>query len=341
MVDWTSGYSATYYMTQVDPITWRDLDRIEITGGSISRELDGLQQTADIETVNYPSGTERWIRIHMDAKQGENSEHVVLFTGLATSPDRDIDGTRENSRLQCYSVLKYADDKMLERGWYAPAESDGAVLIRNLLRPFHLRPNVSGAAPLLRNAIVAEDGETVLTMIERILSAMSYEQSWQLKIDGRGEIYIEPSANEPVVTLDPLDNDIIETQIKVSADWYSCPNVFMAINNDVTGIAKDESEDSPLSIQNRGREVWMYESSCSLADNESIAEYAQRRLEEEQVYAINGSYERRFLPDVMPGNIIRLRYPRQGLNGDFIVRSQTIELGYAGRTSEEVTGGMA
>lgn len=336
MVDWTSGYSATYYMTRVDPITWRDLERIEIIGGSISRELDGLQQTADISTLNYPPGREDWIRIHMNAKQGENSEHLALFTGLATTPDRDIDGNRENSSLQCYSVLKFADDKMLERGWYAPAETDGAALIEKLLRPFHLRPTITGERRLLQDAIVAEDGETVLTMIERILSAINR----QLKIDGWGAISIGPYVNEPIYTLDPLENDIIETQIKVTADWYSCPNVFMAINNDVTGIAKDEDENSPLSIQNRGREVWMYESSCNLAENESIAQYADRRLGEEQAYATSGSYERRFLPDVLPGDVIRLRYPNQGLNGDFIVKSQSIELGHAGKTSEEVTGGM-
>ena len=41
-MDWARGYTSEYYMTVVDPATWRDISRIEITGGSIRRETDGL-----------------------------------------------------------------------------------------------------------------------------------------------------------------------------------------------------------------------------------------------------------------------------------------------------------
>ena len=62
-----------------------------------------------------------------------------------------------------------------------------------------------------------------------------------------------------------------------------------------------------------------------------------RRLREEQRYEQVASYERRYLPDVRPGDLIRLKYPAQGLNGMFQVSSQKIELGHGARTSEEVT----
>ena len=51
-MDWSKGYSATYYAKRVDPATWRDLETIKLTGGSIKREPSGLRESADIECVN-------------------------------------------------------------------------------------------------------------------------------------------------------------------------------------------------------------------------------------------------------------------------------------------------
>ena len=58
-MDWGKGYSATYYLTQVDPVTWRDIARIEITGGSINREKTGLIESADIDCTGYDDGERR------------------------------------------------------------------------------------------------------------------------------------------------------------------------------------------------------------------------------------------------------------------------------------------
>ena len=111
----------------------------------------------------------------------------------------------------------------------------------------------------------------------------------------------------------------------------------MAIDDDMTGIARDDSPDSPLSTVNRGREVWEQEDNCDLADNETIAEYAQRMLREAQRVSQTASYDRRYIPDIVPGDIVMLRYPAQGLDGPYVVESQDIDLGYSATTSEEVT----
>ena len=331
-MNWSSGFSASYYMTTVDPVTWLDLDRIEITGGSIDRVDNGLRQSADIDCKDYQPEVEQWIRVYLDAKQGDTSDHVPLFTGLGTSPSRNIKGTWEENGLQCFSVLKPADDVILERGWFAPAGENGADLIKQLLRPTPAPVEVDGTAPALTETIIAENGETNLTMVEKILGAMA----WQLRITGRGDIVLAPYDSDYVAMFDPIENDVIETDIKVSMDLYSCPNVFMAVSDDMTSVARDEDENSPLSIQNRGREVWMYEGSCYLADDESISEYAMRRLKEEQQYSIAASYNRRYNPEIFPGDIIRISYPEQELDGYFVVESQNIELSHGARTSEQV-----
>ena len=64
--------------------------------------------------------------------------------------------------------------------------------------------------------------------------------------------------------------------------------------------------------------------------------YAKRRLKEEQMPSRTISYDRRYVPDIFPGDLIRLNYPEEKISGTFEIRSQNITLGFAGKTSEEV-----
>ena len=169
-------------------------------------------------------------------------------------------------------------------------------------------------------------------MVEKILNAIN----WQLKIDGDGTIRIVKKTNGVVASFDALDNDSIEPQLSVTRDWYDCPNVFRAIEDDLSAVARDDNPDSPLSTINRGREIWLEETDCDLGENESIADYAIRRLKEEQAVAFSVEYTRRFNPDVQVGDKIRLHYPEQKVTGNFEIVSQSITLGYGCRTSEEV-----
>lgn len=329
-MNWNKGYSASYYMTIIDSKTWRDLERIEIVDGSIKKDVSNLMQSADVTCMRYPRKIEQWVRIWLDAKQGETSEHVALFTGLAVSPDRDINGLIETNAVECYSVLKPADDILLERGWYAPEGFKGSALVRQLLGVVPAPIVEEDFSPSLASSIIAEDGETKLSMANKILTAIN----WRLKIDGDGTIHICSKPSKASIIFDALDMDIIEPEIKVSYDWYDCPNIFRAIEEDLIGVARDDSEDSPLSTVNRGREIWAEEINCNLNDGESVAEYAYRRLKEEQQRDTSITYNRRFVPDIEPTDIVRLHLPAQNVDGDFVIESQSIELGFGARVSE-------
>jgi hypothetical protein len=331
-IDWSKGYSSTCYAKRVDPATWRDVEVIELTGGTIKREPTGKRQSADISCVRYHIDVEQWIRVYMDVQQSGASDHVALFTGLATSPDDDINGTLVTNSLACYSVLKPAEDVILQRGWYASAGANGAKLVRRLLSVTPAPVIISDSSPVLSDTIVAEDGETHLSMVDRILSAIN----WRLRISGDGTIYVTPYSADPAAVFDPIGNDLIEPKIKVSQDWYNCPNVYMAVAGDVTGIARDEDPESMFSVANRGREVWKRETGCALAANETVAEYALRKLKEAQHAKQKASYSRRFVPDVYPEDCVSMRYHAQGLDGLYTVSSQSITLGYGARTSEQI-----
>ena len=320
-------------MTIVDPTTWRDVERIEITGGAIQRENDGLMQSASVNVVNYPQNIERWIRIWLDTEQNGSNGHEALFTGLATSPTQAWKNTMHEDTLDCYSVLKPAADVDLMLGWYAQAGASGGSVIKKLLNVTPAPVDVADNSPTLTNHIIAESNETHLTMVQKVLTAID----WRLRITGDGRISVEPKPLTESAMFDPLENDIVETEINVTTDWFDCPNVFMAIQNDITAIARDDTSDSILSVENRGREVWAQESGCDIGDNETMEQYAARRLKEEQQTHISASYSRRYIPEVLPGDLVYMRYPAQSVTGLYHVKSQNIEIGYGSRTSEEIS----
>lgn len=317
-------------MTLVDPVSWRDTERIEIISGSISRSGGALMEAADIELTELPGG-DAWVRVYLDARQEGSDAHEALFTGILSAPSTTWYGMVRTHRTECYSVLKPAADVLLQRGYYAPTGIEGAVMAANLLQGF-APVTYDDNSPALASAIVAEEGESRLTMAQKILEAIG----WRIRINGSGEIHICKQADEAQARFDALENDIIELNVSDSQDWFSCPNVFRATADNMTAVARDEDENSPLSTVTRGREIWKEESSAQLNENESIAEYAMRRLREEQAPARSVSYTRRFCPDLYIGDHIYLHHPAQNIDGEFKINNQRIELGYGARTSEEV-----
>lgn len=335
-MEWSKGYSASYYGALVDPGTWRDTGRFRILSGSISRQSDGLMESADLQLDRYPDGIESWIRIYMDVRQSSGaSAHVPLFTGLATSPERAFTGAREAHAAMCYSVLKPADDIRLPRGWYALAGRSGAELVQELLAVGPAPVIYDAVSPVLSETVIAENGETNLSMAQKVLGAMS----WRLRISGDGMITICPRPTEPSARFSASENDCIELQVTTGRDLFSCPNVFRAVLGDLSATAYDEDPASILSTVSRGREVWAEELSPAMADNESLMSYARRRLAELQQVASVASYKRRYNPDVLAGDLVELDYPDRGLTGTYTVMSQGITLGYNGQTAETVTKG--
>ena len=333
-MDWSKGFSASYYATIVDARTWIDAGRFEITGGSVSRTDEGLRNSADISCINYDRDEERYIRVYMNTLQEDGSPaHIALFTGLACAPDRDFNGKLVTTNLKCNSVLKPCEDVLLPRGWFAQSGLDAEIIMRELLSVSPAPIDVEGKMPTLRESIVAEENESHLTMTEKILTAIG----WRLQLAGDGTILLKPTAKSNSIIFSPTTNDCIETKLSDSYDWYTAPNVIRAVTSERTVVYKDES-DSMLSVKNRGREIWIEETDCNLNNGESLERYAERRLTEEQQVNRTVQYTRRFFPDLYPSDHIELRYQTLGIVGSFYIKSQSISIGYGAPVSEEVNG---
>ena len=339
-MNWNLGFTSSCYMSEVNEASWLDRNGIEIISGSVKREATDLRDSAEV-TLTYYDGKERWVRIYMDTSQNGESGHVPLFTGLATSPGRDINGHLTTNRVSCYSVLKPCADVMLQRGWYAPTDITAGAILRGLLAYTPAPFRIDGEMPSLSQSVVAEDDETALTMVDKILKAVnSNGATWRLRLNGDGSIVIEQVSSKPVAIYSTNLADSIEPEITVERDWYSLPNVLRAVSDDLVAIARDDSIDSPLSVQNRGREIWAQEDNVDLNENESIGDYAIRRLKELQSIAETISYKRRFNPDIFVGDLVSLHYPECEIDGDYKVSTQNITLEHGAETTEEVNQGV-
>ena len=78
----------------------------------------------------------------------------------------------------------------------------------------------------------------------------------------------------------------------------------------------------------------VFEENVTLADNETIRKYAERRLRELQERTETASYTRRYMPEVYPDDAVSLSY--SDLEGLFTIESQSITLGTSGRTKEDI-----
>lgn len=331
MINFSNGISATYYAARVNPKTWTDAGEIPIISGSITKNATSdLVESADI-TVNEDIGTEQWFRVYMVAEQSGTKERVPLFTGIASSPSRDIKGNREIHKLDCYSVLKVASDILLPLGWFAPARSNGGELIQMLLSDLPCPVELDEGSPTIISSFVAGNKDSKLSIAQEIAKAIN----WQIKVRGDGSVRICPKPSTISGTFDNIENDIVETSVTDKHDIFAVPNVLRVTLDGSAATARDDDPDSEYSTVNRGREVWSQED-AKLAAGETLGEYAVRRLKEMQNPSRTLSYTRRFQPDVDVNDLVSIIYPKQSIGDVFRVKSQTITLSHGAKVKEEV-----
>ena len=328
-MDYTRGYKASFYAMLLDPVTWLEIERIELISGSISRSNGGLEQTASLTVRDFDQEQEHWIRVYMDATQEADVDHVALFTGLVSAPKENVEGPVATHELECYSVLEPLDVPLLF-GEYIPYGMNAGTAIKRLLKPTPAPVDIAPDAPALEDYIVAEENETNVTMIQKVLDAIG----WQMVIEGDGTIEVRPRPETVAASFSAIGMDVIEKTLSKTRDWFKTPNVFRATSGDMVAIARDDDPESSLSTVARGREVTSEETDVTLTSDEGLAEYAKRRLKEEQQIVESADYTRRFIPGVMVGDRVDINYDH--LQGEYEVISQNISLTYNAQTEEQV-----
>lgn len=322
MADWTKTMQQTFEYYMVDPGTWRDIKKIDcVLSSTITRDstLDTLG-SASI-TVSDSIG-ECYIRIYLVTIQNGIREKHALGTFLVQSPSYSFDGKIKNITLDAYTPLLELKENPTPLGYSVLKDENILDISYRIVREQVRAPVIkTDKDKVLNSNFVANLDDTWITFIKDLLANAEHS----LALDDVGRILFVPVQDtmslQPIWTYDDSNSSILHPSLTVDRDLYGIPNVVEVIYSDGTeyyyGKAINNDPSSPISIQNRGREITYRESNPSLLGNPSqdrIQEYAEMLLKEKSSLEYTVTYTHGYCP-VRIGDCVRLNYSRAGING--------------------------
>lgn len=330
-MDWNQGYTATFRLYSVNQSTWGDGDEIEnLVSASVTKDNESsLIEDASISIDGEP--IKGYVRLVLEAKNTSGMAKVNLGTFLVTSPKRSINGVLTTIDLECYSVLKPADDKLLPPGWYFPEGGDPIAGASELLSNCLKCPVEPAESDIRTDQVkIAENNETALSMAKYLLE----DTDWFIYIDGRGCVSIKKKPDNIVKMFDAYENDVLMPNITDESDIFDIPNILRVTDssgNYETIYNNDEQSDT--SIEKLGWEKWSSEQ-LSLDYGETLLGKGGERMEELSKTTRKINYSREFDPDVKLNDVALYMLPKQRIVGTFRIISQSLSIGKGIKVSE-------
>ena len=320
MPNWNLSMQQTFEYFLVDPKTWKDIRKLNtVTNCNISR--DSSTETLGSATIDITESIgEAYIRVYLKTIQNEVSERFPLGTYLVQTPSQSFNGKVTNVSLDAYSPLLELKEKMPPIGYTIPKEKNIMDMAFDITRD-HVRAPVinSSKQDKLQYAFVANVDDTWMTFVVDLLSGINHE----LYLDELGRVLCMPKQNvntlQPVWTYDDGNSSILYPEISMDNDMYGIPNVLEVIysNGDDNYYSKVVNDDpnSPLSVQNRGREILYRDTNPNLIGNTTqgqVDRYAQQLLQELSSIEYTVSYTHGYCPTRV-GDCVRLNYEMAGI----------------------------
>ena len=330
-MDWNQGYTATFRLYSVNQSTWGDGDEIEnLVSASVTKDNESsLIEDASISIDGEP--IKGYVRLVLEAKNTSGMAKVNLGTFLVTSPKRSINGVLTTIDLECYSVLKPADDKLLPPGWYFPEGGDPIAGASELLSNCLKCPVEPSESDIRTDQVkIAENNETALSMAKYLLE----DTDWFIYIDGRGCVSIKKKPDNIVKMFDAYENDVLMPNITDESDIFDIPNILRVTDssgNYETIYNNDEQSDT--SIEKLGWEKWSSEQ-LSLDYGETLLGKGGERMEELSKTTRKINYSREFDPDVKLNDVALYMLPKQRIVGTFRIISQSLSIENGIKVSE-------
>ncbi len=335
MPDWTKSMDQSFEYYTVEPTTLADVKKIDdiITGSSFDRDSD--VQTLGSATIDATKSIgERYIRCYLKTIQDGITEKFPLGTVLCQTPKTTFDGIVKDVSMDCYTTLIELKEKKPPLGYTIRKGSnimDAAyrIVSENARAPVaKVEPTyetdssgeLKDTSPKLYQDFVANTDDTWLSFVIDLIANAKYE----LGLTERGEILFVPKQDieslQPVWTYNDDNSSILYPDITMNHDLYGIPNVVEVIysygNDYKQAIAKNEDINSPISIQNRGREIIHRDTKPNLAGyvtQNQIQDYANRLLKSLSTIEYKISYKHAYCP-VRVGDCVRLNYSKAGMN---------------------------
>lgn len=322
MANWLSTMQQTFEYYIVDPGTWTDVKKVDnVISSSISRDLNA--ETLGSATINVAESLgECYIRIYLIINQNGVKEKHPLGTFIIQTPSYSFDGKIKDIAMDAYTPL-------LELKENQPPLGYSILKNENILETAYRITREQVRAPVIKTEkedtlytnFVANTDDTWMTFVQDLLANAKYS----LYLDEMGRVLFTPEQDtaslQPVWTYDDNNSSILYPELDIDHDLYGIPNIVEVIYSNglecYYGKAINNDPSSPISIQNRGREITHRVTDPDLSGNpteEQIQAYAERLLREMSALEYTVTYTHGYCP-VRIGDCVRLNYTRAGLHG--------------------------
>lgn len=333
MPNWTATMQQTFEYYTVDPLTWKDVSKIEnVISTSINWDSSAETLGSASINVNEPLG-EAYIRIYLITIQNGIREKHPLGTFLVQTPSYSFNGKTRNITLDAYTPLLELKEKHPPLGYSILKEENIMSIAYRLVREQARAPVYETTdEQVLHSNFVANTDDTWITFLIDLIANAEYK----FGLDELGRILFLPDQDtrslQPVWTYTDDNSSILYPDLDIAHDLYGIPNVVEVIYSNGTefyyGEAINNDSNSPISTVNRGRRITHRVTNPEVLGRptkEQIQEFAEQLLREMSTLEYTVTYKHGYCP-VRIGDCVRLNYKRAGLNGvKAKVISQTID----------------
>lgn len=320
MVDWTASMQQTFEYYTVDPNTWKDVKLINnVKSSTINR--DSEVETLGSATIDITESIgESYVRIYLVVIQNGVTYKVPLGTFLVQTPSSSFDGKIRSVSMDAYTPL-------LELKENPPPLGYSILKDENIMEQAYLISRERARAPVIKtdcdinlfSDFVANTDDTWLSFLTDLIANAKYT----FDLDELGRILYAPKQDtaslQPVWTYDDSNSSILYPDINITHDLYDVPNavevVYSDAKNHFYAKAVNDDDNSPTSIQNRGREILHRITNPDVLGDPTanqIKEYAEQALRDLSTLEYKISYKHAYCP-VRVGDCVRLNYERAGL----------------------------
>lgn len=320
MADWLRSMQQTFEYYIVDPNTWKDIKKINtVLSCNITRDSDS--ETLGSATIDVTESLgEAYIRAYLITIQNDVKERHPLGTFLVQTPSSNFNGKITNISLDAYTPLLELKEKMPMIGYTIQKSKNIMEMVYDIVRDNVRAPVVKTTKDdTLKYDFVANIDDTWMSFTTDLLANANY----CFDLDELGRILFAPKQTaevlQPIWEYNDSNSSILYPEITLDNDIYGIPNVIEVIysNGDdkFYSVVKNDDPNSPLSIQNRGREILYRETNPNLVGNATqmqIDKYAERLLKELSSIECTVTYTHGYCP-VRVGDCVRLNYERAGI----------------------------
>ena len=320
MTDWLSTMQQTFEYYIVDPGTWKDVKKIEnVISSTVNYDEDSeTLGSASIEVTE--SLDECYIRIYLITIQNGVREKHPLGTFLIQTPSYSFDGKILKITLDAYTPLLELKENPTPLGYSIEKNS-------NIMENAYLITRDNVRAPVVKPKndktlfydFVANTDDTWISFIYDLIANANYT----LGLDELGRIIFLPKQDiktlQPVWTYDDSNSSILYPDLSIDRDLYGIPNVVEVIYSSGADnfciSVKNDDENSPISIPNRGREIIYRVTNPEMIGEpteENLTNYAEQVLKAASSLEYTISYTHGYCP-VKVGDCVRLNYEKAGL----------------------------